>query len=283
MYPPQQQNPFSWQQGAPPAPQQKSWWGRNWKWFVPTGCLGLVALLAAGVFAIVWAAFSLVKSTEVYRNALEMARANPEVVAELGEPIEDSWYVKGTVNDESGTGRANLEIPISGPRKSGTVYAVARRGDDATNANNWEYTLLEVEIEGRPKRVTIYNVLSPPAPDGLEGITRTPPEPTNVPPSATTAAPGTISAGVLNGKAVSKPEPTYPPVAKAAGASGTVTVMVVVDETGKVTSARAVAGHPLLQQAAVVAAKQAKFSPTLLAGKPVKVSGVLTYNFVLEQ
>ena len=87
---------------------------------------------------------------------------------------------------------------------------------------------------------------------------------------------------MLNGKAVSKPQPPYPPAAKAAHAQGVVTVQVTVDETGSVTAAKAVAGHPLLQAAAVAAAKQAKFSPTLLAGKPVRVSGVLTYNFVLE-
>ncbi|MDT7778715.1 MAG: hypothetical protein QOC99_1227, partial [Acidobacteriota bacterium] len=37
-----------------------------------------------------------------------------------------------------------------------------------------------------------------------------------------------------------------------------------------------------LQQAAVAAARQARFSPTLLSGQPVKVSGVITYNFMLE-
>ncbi|HEX8290393.1 MAG TPA: TonB family protein, partial [Pyrinomonadaceae bacterium] len=66
-------------------------------------------------------------------------------------------------------------------------------------------------------------------------------------------------------------------------AQGVVVVQVTVDETGGVTSAKAVSGHPLLQAAAVAAAKQAKFSPTLLSGKPVKVSGMLIYNFVLEQ
>ena len=91
-----------------------------------------------------------------------------------------------------------------------------------------------------------------------------------------------VSGGVLNGKAVSKPPPAYPPIAKAAGASGTVTVQVVVDEEGNVVSAAAVSGHPLLQQAAVAAAREAKFSPTLLQGRPVRVSGVVTYNFVLE-
>ncbi len=91
-----------------------------------------------------------------------------------------------------------------------------------------------------------------------------------------------VSQGVLNGKAISKPTPAYPPIAKAARASGTVTVQIVVDEGGKVISASAVGGHPLLQQAAVSAARQARFSPTLLSGQPVKVSGVITYNFVLQ-
>jgi len=91
-----------------------------------------------------------------------------------------------------------------------------------------------------------------------------------------------ISGGVLNGKAISKPTPAYPPIAKAARASGTVTVQVTVDEEGRVISARAVGGHPLLQQSAVAAARQARFSPTLLSGQPVKVNGVITYNFVLQ-
>ena len=91
-----------------------------------------------------------------------------------------------------------------------------------------------------------------------------------------------VSGGVLNGKAISKPQPAYPPIAKAARASGTVTVQILVDESGRVVSANAVSGHPLLQQAAVSAARNARFSPTLLSGQPVKVSGVITYNFVLQ-
>jgi protein TonB len=91
-----------------------------------------------------------------------------------------------------------------------------------------------------------------------------------------------VSGGVLNGKAISKPQPAYPMIGGAARVRGTVTVQVVVDEAGRVISARAVGGHPLLQPAAVAAARQARFSPTLLSGQPVKVSGVITYNFVLQ-
>jgi len=91
-----------------------------------------------------------------------------------------------------------------------------------------------------------------------------------------------VSGGVLNGKAISKPAPVYPPIAKAARAEGTVAVQILVNEDGDVISATAVSGHPLLQAAAVAAARQAKLSPTRLNGTPVKVSGTLTYNFVLE-
>jgi TonB family protein len=90
-----------------------------------------------------------------------------------------------------------------------------------------------------------------------------------------------VSGGILNGKVISKPSPVYPPLARAARAQGTVTVQILVDEEGYVISAEAASGHPLLQQAAVFAARQARFSPTLLEGRPVKVSGLITYNFVL--
>jgi protein TonB len=109
-----------------------------------------------------------------------------------------------------------------------------------------------------------------------------PPPPPPKPTPAPTPRKAPISGGVLNGKAISLPKPPYPPIAKAARASGTVTVQVTIDESGKVISARAVGGHPLLQQAAVQAAYGARFSPTQLSGQPVKVTGVITYNFVAQ-
>ena len=103
-----------------------------------------------------------------------------------------------------------------------------------------------------------------------------PPEVKPTPPRAP------ISGGVLNGKAISLPKPAYPPIARAAHAAGTVVVQVTIDENGSVIAAHAVSGHPLLQGAAVGAARQARFSPTKLSGQPVKVTGVIQYNFVAQ-
>ncbi len=91
-----------------------------------------------------------------------------------------------------------------------------------------------------------------------------------------------ISGGVLNGKATILPQPVYPAIARSAHASGQVIVQVTLDETGNVVMAHAVSGHPLLQAAAVTAARQASFKPTYLNGEPVKVNGVLVYNFVAQ-
>jgi TonB family protein len=91
-----------------------------------------------------------------------------------------------------------------------------------------------------------------------------------------------IRGGVLNGKADKRVQPTYPAVARAAGASGAVSVEVNVDEAGNVASARAISGHPLLQQAAVDAARQWTFKPTTLEGKPVRVAGTITFSFMLS-
>jgi TonB family protein len=107
-----------------------------------------------------------------------------------------------------------------------------------------------------------------------------PPPPPKPTPAPTPHAP--ISGGVLNGKAVHLVTPPYPAIARSAHAAGAVQVQVLIDENGSVISAHAVSGHPLLQPAAVAAAKASKFTPTKLSGQAVKVNGVIIYNFVAQ-
>jgi periplasmic protein TonB len=94
--------------------------------------------------------------------------------------------------------------------------------------------------------------------------------------------PRLVSKGVITSQAISLPKPFYPPLARQTRTQGVVSVQVLIDETGKVISAKTVSGHPLLAAAAQKAAYEARFSPTMLGDHPVKVSGVITYNFVLQ-
>jgi len=118
--------------------------------------------------------------------------------------------------------------------------------------------------DGKPVKATIWlNMTFDPSEEG----------------PATDSQKKVVRVGVVTGKALRLPKPDYPGAARASRAGGPVTVRVVVDEKGDVFSAEAVSGHPLLRSAAVSVACDAKFSPTEIEGKAVRVTGVLTYNF----
>jgi TonB family protein len=85
--------------------------------------------------------------------------------------------------------------------------------------------------------------------------------------------------GVLAGQALKRVAPEYPSAARLARISGSVVVELTVDEEGDVLSARATSGHPLLREAALDAAWDWKFSPTVNAGRAMKVIGTIEFNF----
>ncbi len=90
---------------------------------------------------------------------------------------------------------------------------------------------------------------------------------------------GPVESGELNDKAIDLPKPIYPGEARKAKVTGQVKVRVIVAETGKVLSADIVSGPKQLWLAAIEAARQARFNPTLIGGSAVKITGILTYDF----
>ncbi len=143
-------------QTPPPIPSQPSsnWWNRNWKWFVPIGCLTgcltiiVLAVIFAGTIALI--VFGAIKSTDVYKEALARAKANPDVIAALGSPIKEGLFVSGNTNVNGASGEANISIPISGPKGKGTIYVVAKK-----SLGRWEYSELVVEIEKTKERIDL--------------------------------------------------------------------------------------------------------------------------------
>ena len=134
---PPETNELSFGDEEPP----KNWWSRNWKWFLPVAivapilaCGGFVTLLCVFVFG-------LMKSTGAYEEAVAAARAEPAVVAALGTPIEEGFLVTGNVEIEGSSGYADLAIPISGPRASGTIFVEAEK-----SGGQWYFSTLEVAI-----------------------------------------------------------------------------------------------------------------------------------------
>ncbi|HEY0349404.1 MAG TPA: energy transducer TonB [Pyrinomonadaceae bacterium] len=110
------------------------------------------------------------------------------------------------------------------------------------------------------------------------GTTSPPPPPPVVKPPTTER----VTSKVLSSKALNLPQPAYPMIAKQARIQGPVNIQILVDEQGKVISAQIVSGSPMLTSAAKEAAMRARFTPTILNGHPVKIQGVIIYNFVLQ-
>lgn len=150
-------------------------------------------------------------------------------------------------------GRFNFD-----PETSGGPVGPPSDGSPRSTNNIGGPTVTEVEVP-------------PPAPN---------PTPKAAPPRQ--EGPIRVPSSIISSKAIEKPAPPYPAIAKAAGIQGAVAVQIVIDEQGRVISAKATSGPPLLLNAAVQAAHRARFTPTVLGGQPVKVTGSITYNFVLR-
>src|SRR6202011_2163441 len=100
---------------TPLSPQRPrgNWWQENWKWFVPTGCLTLIAMAVLFVACIVFFVFSVMKSSGAYEIALARAKSDQRVVAALGTPISEGMFASGKTNVNGPSGEADIAIPIS--------------------------------------------------------------------------------------------------------------------------------------------------------------------------
>ncbi|HYE72848.1 MAG TPA: TonB family protein [Blastocatellia bacterium] len=143
-------------------------------------------------------------------------------------------------------------------------------------------------IPGTPNLGTGPSVPGPGIPGASsEGEPAPPPPPAATPKPSPTATPTPegpmrVTSQMIQSKAIRKIQPAYPSIAKTAGVAGPVQVQFVLSENGTIDEASVISGHPLLRAAALQAAKQWVFSPTLLNGKAVRVVGVITFNFTLN-
>ena len=130
--------------------RRKNWFQRNWKWFVPVGCGGIVAVIVAFVAVILMIIMGSIKTSDAFKMALATAAQDLRVQEKLGSPIEAGWFISGNIEVSGATGKANLSIPIHGPRGKGTLYA------DGTKAGGqWRFSTLAVEAESDGSRTDL--------------------------------------------------------------------------------------------------------------------------------
>jgi hypothetical protein len=138
------------------APQQ-SWFSRNWKWFLPTVILGPLLLLSLVIGGVMTFVFGLMKSSEPYRHAVALAQKNPQVLRELGGPIEPGWFTTGNVNVSDSSGEANMAIPLNGKLRRGGLFVAAKKSNGV-----WSYQRLEVLVNGYEQPIPLLTAPMPP-------------------------------------------------------------------------------------------------------------------------
>jgi hypothetical protein len=126
---------------------------RRWLWWIPAGCLLAILLMVGFGLAMLWLVGAALDETDAYQEPLRRAQASEEVRALLGEPIEAGWLPQGQIKFSTGDGgRAELSIPVSGPRGKAVieVRATKRAGEDV-----WTYARLELVPEGEAASIDL--------------------------------------------------------------------------------------------------------------------------------
>ena len=204
----------------------------------------------------------------------EPPRPEPQIKPEKTQAVKSNQVVLKELYEDLGRGTPPKET-------TGEKDVVSARTFDLKNVKQGLENVIPSDYAGRDNnqnsgegisKNAVQNKTNDDDGEDLKVVKETPKEEKKAP-----APPKSL--GVVNGFASNLVKPAYPLPAKQIRAEGAVNVQVLIDERGNVVSATAVSGHPLLRGAAVGAAKQSKFTPTLLSGQPVKVTGVIVYNF----
>jgi TRAP-type uncharacterized transport system fused permease subunit len=138
---------------------QKSWWKRNWKWFLPIS--GLIVILiviffSSGMSGAVTNLAQAYADTELYENAFENVKNDQRATELLGEiePIDKLAILEGSVEYSDDNKTVNTSIRITGEK------LVARMEKTATRINNkWNYKKINVRIKNPPEKRQIIEIV----------------------------------------------------------------------------------------------------------------------------
>lgn len=128
---------------------RKSWWDRNWKWFVPTGCLSLILLFGLFIAGIFFGVTSMMKDSDVYKETLTEVQHNTVVIEKLGNHIEVNGMTSGNISLSNDTGNCDLQIPIKGSKGNGTIFIVAEK------RGTWKYSVKSVYVESTKEEIDL--------------------------------------------------------------------------------------------------------------------------------
>jgi hypothetical protein len=101
--------------------------------------------------------FGFMRSSGAYQGALLRVKTAPAIAAALGTPIKEGYFFTGNISVNGPSGRAELAIPLSGPKGTATVYVSASK-----SLGEWHYDHLVVQIDATGQRLDLSETKSEP-------------------------------------------------------------------------------------------------------------------------
>lgn len=139
--------------------EQKSWFSRNWLWFIPvSGCLGIILLFIVGIGAAFFGVSNLLNNVAPIEYGIEKATENKKVINLLGEPIEKTGIPNGNISLTNDDGTVEFSVPIKGSKEEGFLIIKGIK----TNGE-WTYEELYVRIKSTQEKINLLE-------KALEGI-----------------------------------------------------------------------------------------------------------------
>lgn len=132
---------------AEPAP---GWMQRNWKWAVPVMAVCAIAIVAALIAGLLFGVRSMMLDSKPYQVALREARRDPQLAERLGAPIEPGFMPMGQISTSNDSGKASLQIALTGPKGRATLYVEAWR-----EAGQWRYRTLQAAFPDGGERLEL--------------------------------------------------------------------------------------------------------------------------------
>ena len=131
--------------------EQKSWFNRNWLWFIPvSGCLGIILLIVFGVGAAFFGVSKILNNATPVEYALEKVNENDRLALILGSPIEKNGFPNGNISFHNNDGEVDFSVPIKGSK--GEAYLIVK--GIKTNGE-WIFEDLYVEIKETQEQVNL--------------------------------------------------------------------------------------------------------------------------------
>jgi periplasmic protein TonB len=181
-------------------------------------------------------------------------------------PVPTSTPPPTRIRNESASresSRANVPQPVAPPPAPGPIVSV-------------------VDPEGPPLDEShppcLFNCAGS-TPDGIgDGPRGAPAGPGT--PEGTGTGPIRITGGITPPVRTVYVAPVYPEIARMAGVNSIVILECTIDPSGRVTDVRVLSGHPLLNESAMTAVRQWRYTPTRLSGVPVAVLMTVTVRYI---